>query len=175
MLTFLRLSLFLAAFSALVSSATVSSLTVPTVYNNCSGKDPNPLPTTLESAATYGPQVRVNPLKVGKNGTGWEEWLYAAHDLLPDGSELIYGYKWVLGDPTSANITHYAFIAWAYFPNGTYYREIIHGDTWEYEEKADGGFSFSLEGNSLTYDAANAFWNVSMNANGYIINSWTEK
>jgi hypothetical protein len=144
------------------------------VYKNCSGNDPVPLPHSPESTPFFKPQIQVSRQEINNNGTGWEEWLSINHNLLADGSELIYGYKWALGDPTSANVSHTTFIAWAYLPNGTFYREIVH-DVFRYEESEDGGFTCSIGNNSLTWDPVQAVWNASINAEGWIIESSTVK
>jgi hypothetical protein len=65
-------------------------------------------------------------------------------------------------------------VAWAHFPNGTFYRQIVHG-VFEYEEHADGGFAFSIANNSLTWDPVRRLWNTSVNAGGWVIESSTEK
>lgn len=174
MLTLFRLCLLLAAFSTLVSSKCVSSLNQPIVYKNCSGDDPVPLLHSPASTPFFKPQIRVNPLEINKNGTGWEEWLFIAHGILPGGEQFIYGHRWALGDPTSANVSHTTFIAWAYFPNGTFYREIVH-DAFEYEEREDGGFTCSIADNSLTWDPVRGLWKVSVDANGWIIESSIER
>lgn len=174
MLSLLRLGFVLVAFSALVSSTNAHSPTVPTVYNNCSGNRPVPLPNSVASTPFFKPQIRINPLEINKNGTGWEEWLYLSHNRLPDGSELIFSYKWGLGDPTSANVSHTTFVAWAYFPNGTFYRQIVH-DAFTYEEYADGGFTYSIADNHLTWDPVKAVWHTSINTGGWIIDTVTTK
>ena len=167
MLTLVRLCLLLAAFTTLVSSAH------PSVYNNCSGSDSIPLSHSADSAPFFKPQIRINPLKINNNGSGWEEWMFTGHNYLPDGSELVYSYKWALGEPTSANVSHTTFIALAYFPNGTFYREIVH-DVFEYEEYEDGGFTYSIGNNRLTWDPEHRLWETSVNANGFIIEATTE-
>ena len=169
MSSLLRLCLLLAAFSTLVSSETAHSLTVPAVYNNCSGDYPLPLPN---DQASFKPQIRVNPLKIGKNGTGWEEWVMLSHNRLSDGTELIYSYKWALGEPASANVSNHAFTAWAHFPNGTFYHQEVRG-IFEYEEHPDGGFTYSIANNHLTWDPAHGYWNTSVNAEGWIIETHT--
>lgn len=174
MFTLLRLSLLLAAFSTLVSSECIPSHNQRAVYKNCSGDDPVPLPHSSDSTSFFKPQIRVNPLEINKNGTGWEEWLSINHNYLPDGSQLTYGYKWALGDPTSANVSHTTFIVWAYFPNGTFYREIVH-DVFLYEELEGGGFTCSIANNHLTWDPVRALWITSINAAGWIIESTTTK
>jgi len=169
MLALTRVRVLLAAFFA---SASASSLHSPAVYNNCTGNGPSP-PTSADSTPFYAPQIRVNPLEVMNNGTGWEEWLVWAHTPLPDGTELLYSYKFVLGDPTSANISHYAFIGSAYFPNGTEYREIVH-EEFKYAKYDNGGFKLSVGESSLTWDPEHEYWNASINANGLIIETYTE-
>jgi len=51
------------------------------------------LSPTTSLPSSFKPQIRVDPLDIGKNGTGREEWAVMSHNLLPDGSELIYGCK----------------------------------------------------------------------------------
>jgi hypothetical protein len=174
MLTFVRLCIFLAAFSASVLAKTDSSLTNPTVYNNCSGTLANPPPNNTESTPYFKPQIRINPLDIKKNGTGWEEWLHISHNRLPDGTELVYGYKFALGDPTSGNVSHHTIIAWAYFPNGTFYRQIGH-DQFTYDEQPDGGFKYSMGASSLSWSPVQGVWNTSINLGGYIIQTVTMK
>jgi len=174
MLTLVRLCLLLAAFSTLILSEPAPSLNVSTVYNNCSGDYPLTLPSGAASTPFFKPQIRVNPLEINNNGTGWEEWVFLSHNPLADGSELIYSYKWALGDPTSANVSHHTFIAWAHFPNGTFYRQIVH-DVFKYEKHADGGFAYSIANNHLTWDPVHGFWNTSINAGGWIIETHTNK
>ena len=171
MSTLLRLSLLLAASSTLVSPTFTPSPTVPAVYNNCSGNYPLPLPN---DEASFKPQIHSNPFDIGKNGPGWEEWAVISHNRLSDGSELIYGYKWSLGDPTSANVSEHAFSAWAHFPNGTFYRQVVR-DVFKYEERQDGGFTYSIANNHLAWDAVNQLWNASVNAGGWTIETRTEK
>ena len=167
MLTHLPHCLLLAALSILISSRSVPLLTQPTVYLNCSGNDLVPLPHSRASTPFFKPQTLNNP-------AGWEEWLFIQHDRLPDGSELIYGYKWALGSPTSADLSHTTFILWACFLNGTLYREIVRG-VFEYEEFQDGGFAFSIANNRLTWDPANGLWKTSVDVKGWIIELSTEK
>lgn len=174
MLTLVRLCLLLGAFSALVSAQTESSLTKSVVYNNCSGNLAHPPPNNVESTPFYKPQIRINPLDINKNGTAWEEWLFIAHNRLEDGSELMYGYKFALGDPTSANVSHQTLIAWAYFPNGTFYRQIGHGQ-FTYDEYSDGSFTYSIGDSHLTWDYTRGLWNTSISIEGYVINSVTAK
>ena len=176
MLTIVRLCLFLAAFSGLVSAdpEPSSNPTGPTVYNNCSGHLSAGPPDNIASTPFYKPQIRINPLDISKNGTAWEEWMYSGHNRLPDGSELMFGYKFALGDPTSANVSHQTIIAWAYFANGTFYREIGHGN-FEWEEYADGSFKYTLANNSLSWDAAKGAWSTSISLNGYIFQAVTVK
>ena len=57
----------------------------------------------------------------------------------------------VVGDPTSANVSHHTFIPWGYSPNGTFYRQIVHGE-FTYEGRVDGGFAYSIADNYLTWD-----------------------
>ena len=125
----------------------------------------------MASTPFFKPQIRINPLEIDKNGTGWEEWLLLGQAFF-DGSELVYSCKWGLGDPTSANISHQTFTAWVYFPNGTFYHQVVH-DVFEYEEHPDGGFTYSIAGNSLTWDPVNGFWNTSVNTDGFIIETYT--
>src|ERR1700753_511745 len=136
MLTLFHLCLLLTVFSTLVSAEPSPSFTGQTVYNNCSGEDLTPLPNSVASTSFFKPQVRVNSWDVNKHGIGWEEWNLLGHNLLPDGSIFTFSYKWARGDPTSANISHDAFIALAYFPNGTFYRQIVH-DPFRYKENED--------------------------------------
>ncbi|KAF9645408.1 hypothetical protein BDM02DRAFT_3204810 [Thelephora ganbajun] len=168
--TLVHLCLLLIAFSTLVSSERLPSLIEPAVYNNCSGDYPLPLPSGAASTPFFKPQIRVNPLQINNNGTGWEEWLFLAHNRLADGSELVYSYKWALGDPTSANVSRHAFVAWAYFPNGTFYHQVVH-DVFEYEERVDGSFTYSIANNHLTWDPARELWNTSISVGGWIIES----
>ena len=174
MSTLTRLYLLLAAFSTLVSARIISSLTESAVYNNCSGQPASLPPNDTASTPFFKPQVRVNPRDVGKNGTGWEEWLVLGQNLLPGGQELIYSHKWARGDPTSANISHQTFISWTLFPNGTFFRQIAHGE-FKYQESADGGFTLSIADNYLTWDPVQAHWNTSINAGGLILQTITEK
>ena len=169
--TLLCFSLLLAAPSALALSNPTPSLTDPTVYNNCSGDYTLPLPN---NGGSFKPQIRVNPLDIDKNGTGWEEWAIVSHNRLPDVSELIYGFKWSLGEPTSANVSDHAFSAWAHFPNGSFYRQVVH-DVFKYEQHADGGFTYSIANNHLTWDPVHELWNASINAGGWIVETHTEK
>ena len=173
MLTLAHLYLLLAAFSALVA-ADPKPASTPTVYNNCSGHLSTSLPDDLASTTFYKPQIRINPLDILKNGTAWEEWMYVGHNRLPDGSELLFGYKFALGDPTSANVSHQTLIAWAYFPNGTFYREIGHG-AYGWQEFPDGSFTYSLVGNYLGWDATKGVWNTSINLGGYKLETITAK
>ena len=169
MLTLLCLCLLLTTFSTLVSSKP-TSLTVPAVYNNCSGDYPLPLP---DDQAAFKPQIRVNPLEIGKNGTGWEEWAVLSHNSLPDGTVFVLSYKWALGEPTSANVSSHAFTVWAHFPNGTFYHQEVR-DIFKYEEHADGGFTYSIANNHFTWDPVYGYWNTSINAEGWIIEARTE-
>jgi hypothetical protein len=170
MSTLLRLCLLLAAFSTLVSAGCHHS---PTTFYDCSGDEPVSLPDSEASTPFFKPQVRVNPADIYKNGTGWEEWLFLAHNRLPDDSVFTYSYKWALGDPASANVSHTTFIAIAYLPNGTFYRQISRGE-FMYEEHEDGGFTYSIADNHLTWDPDRKLWITSVNANGWIIESTTE-
>lgn len=175
MLSLLRLCLLLAPLLTLASSECVSSHAHdPAVYKDCSGNDPVPLPNGLASTPFFKPQIRVNPLEIRNNGTGWEEWLFIHHGRLSDGSDLTYGYKWALGDPTSANVSHTTFIAWAYFPNGTFYREIVH-DAFGYQEREGGGFVCSIGKSRLTWDPVGGVWITSINAGGYVIETTTKR
>ena len=174
MLSLVRLCLFLAAFTGLVSAQTETSLTSPTVYNNCSGDLAQPPPNNVESTPYFKPQIRINPLDINKNGTAWEEWLFIAHNRLENGDELMYGFKFALGDPTSSNVSHQTIIAWAYFPNGTFYRQIGH-DVFTYDEYPDGSFTYSIGTNHLTWDPVHTVWNTSINLGGYIIESTSLK
>jgi len=168
-----HLSLLLAAFSALVSAGPVSSLTKATAYNNCSGDYPNQLPNDVDSTPYYKPQIHVKPEDLLKNGSGWEEWRFLASNIFPDGSELIYGYNWGLGDPTSANYSHQSFTAFAYFPNGSYIREIGHGP-FSYQDNPDGGFTISVLDSYLTWDPVNDHWNATINSSGYVVETLTK-
>lgn len=175
----LVLTLLLGVLSTLVlagsdSSSPSSSLTSPTTYNNCSGDYPHPLLDNVASLPYYKPQIRINPLEINNNGTGWEEWLFIGHNRLPDASELLYGFKFALGDPTSANVSHFVLIVWALFPNGTYYHDTSH-DIFTYEESTDGGFTYTIGGSNLGYDPVSDHWNISISLNGYVIQSITQK
>ena len=174
MLTLFHLCLLLTVFSTLVSAEPSPSFTGQTVYNNCSGEDLTPLPNSVASTSFFKPQVRVNSWDVNKHGIGWEEWNLLGHNLLPDGSIFTFSYKWARGDPTSANISHDAFIALAYFPNGTFYRQIVH-DPFRYKENEDGGFTLSIAENHLTWDPVSGLWNTSVNAGGWVTETTTEK
>ncbi|KAF9645423.1 hypothetical protein BDM02DRAFT_3262935 [Thelephora ganbajun] len=55
-----------------------------------------------------GVLIHINPPGINRTGTGWEEGFLLAHNRLADGSELMYSYKWALGDPTSANVSRHA-------------------------------------------------------------------
>ena len=167
----LHLCLLLTAFSTLVLS---NPLTAPAVYTNCSGDHPVRLPNSVASTPFFKPQVRVDPHKVNGNGTGWEEWAFILHNLLPDGSELVYSYKWGMGDPTSADVSHQTFVAWAYFPNGTFYHQVVR-DVFKYKDNQDGGFTLSIADNHLTWDPVHAYWNTSVNVEGWTIESHTQK
>jgi len=90
------LYLLLAGLSTLVSSKHTPSPTSPTVYNNCSGDYPLPLPSGATSTSHFKLQIAVNP---HKSGAGWEEWLMFVQGNLPDGSGITYGYRWGRGDP----------------------------------------------------------------------------
>ena len=169
MSTLLRFCLLLGALSTLVSSKTTPLLTPPAVYNNCSGNNPISLPTNTASTSYFKPQLRVK-----KNGIGWEEWVFLAHNRQADGSELVYSYKWALGDPTVGNVSQHAFTAWAYFPGGASYNQVVYGD-FKYEEHSDGGFTYSIGKNSLTWDPVHDIWHTSVNAGGWIIETNTEK
>lgn len=171
MLAVIRLGLLLAAAFTLVSSKPLHSTTI---YSNCSGTGYVPLPVGAAATPYFKPQLHVDPRDINKNGTGWEEWAFIHHNRLPDGSELLYSYKWSMGDPTSGNVSHQVFVGWAYFPNGTFYHEVVR-DKFLYEEYKDGGFKFSIADNHLVWDPATDRWNVSVNVNGWIINSSTEK
>lgn len=167
------LYLVLLLLSTLVSAE--PKPTEPTVYNNCSGHLSAPPADNIASTAYYKPQIRINPLDANKNGTAWEEWLFVGHNRLPDGTELMYGYKFALGDPTSANVSHTTLITWAYFPNGTFYRGIGRG-RFEWEEYGDdGGFRYSIGNNHLSWDAKKGVWNTTINVGGYIIEGITVK
>ena len=174
MLTLVRLCLLLSAFSALVSARPTSSLTEATVYNNCSGDYPHHIPDNVDSTPYYKPQIHVKPEDVTKNGSGWEEWLFIAHNPLEDGKELMYGFKWGLGDPTSANYSHTTFIGWAYFPNGTFYRQIDRG-AFVYKENPDGGFTISIAKNYLTWDPVHNYWHAEVNAGGFVVDTYSKK
>ena len=165
MSTLLRLCLLLTTFATLVSSTTTPSLVVPPVYSNCSGNNPTPLPN---DTASFKPQIPVNG-----SSTGWEEWVFLSHNILADGSMLVYSYKWAVGDPTSANTSQSAFSAWAYFPNGTFYHQVVR-DAFKYEEHADGGFTYSIANSKLTWDPKDELWRTSVNAEGWIIESVTK-
>jgi len=154
----------LAVFSALVSSQTVPALTPPSVYNNCSGDSPYHLPSGAASTPYFKPQI---PTDRDENGAGWEEWVMFIQGTLEDGSDATHSYKWSRGDPTSANLSHSAFSAWAYFPNGTLHYQAVQG-AFKYGENADGGFTCSIANNHLTWDPAHGFWNASINAEGLI-------
>ena len=169
MLALANLCLLLAAFSASVSAGPVTSPKQDTVYNNCSGDYPHPLPNDVESTPYFGPQVHIKPEDLLKNGSGWEEWLIAAHDFQEDGTEVIYGCKWVLGDPTSANYSHLAWIGWTYFPNGTYYRDIDHANNFVYSEESDGGFTFSIANNSLSWSPSKSKWHATFTSGGFLV------
>ena len=176
MLGLTRVCVLLTAFFTLASSKTTkstTSLTSPAVYNNCTGNGSSP-PGSLDSTPFFKPQIRINPTEILKNGTGWEEWAFVSHNRLLDGSELIYSYKFALGDPTSANVSHHTFIGWAYFPNGTFYRQIVH-DEFKYDELENGGFTYSIGDNHLTWDPVYGYWNTSINAGGWIIETHTEE
>ncbi|KAF9646906.1 hypothetical protein BDM02DRAFT_3188442 [Thelephora ganbajun] len=108
------------------------------MYNNCSGNLP-----------FFEPQIHINPPGINKDGTGREEGFSLMHNRLADGLELTYSYKWALGDQTSANVLHHAFVARTYFPNGTLYRQVVH-DVFRYDEHADGDFTYSVANNHLT-------------------------
>jgi hypothetical protein len=60
-------------------------------------------------------------------------------------------------------VSHHTFAAWAYFPNGTFYRQIVH-DEFTYEEYEDGGFACSIADNHLSWDPAEGIWTTSINA-----------
>jgi len=167
------LCLLLSAFTALVSAKPISSPGKNTVYNNCSGDYTHSVPNDV-GTGYYAAQVHVKPEDVFKNGTGWEEWLFMAHNPLPDGSEVIYGYKWVWGDPTSGNFSHKAFIGFAYFSNGTYFRQIDRG-TSDYQEHPDGGFTVSVVDNHISWDPKQAQWHISVNSGGFVVDEYIER
>ena len=167
MLALLRLCLLLTALSTSVSSKPSHFPTTPSVYSNCSGHDPVPLPHSATSSPFFRPQIH-------KNGPGWEEWAFLSHNRLADGTELIYSYKWALGDPTSADVSQHSFVGWALFPNGTFFHEVVHGGL-EYEQHADGGFKYSIGDNHLIWDAALELWNTSVNAGGWLIETHTQE
>lgn len=168
MSTLAYLCLLLAAFSTSVSSETTSSLASSTVFNNCSGDYPLPLPSGAASTPDSKPQISVN-----KTGTGWEEWLVLAQGSLTDGSNITYGYRWSLGDPASANLSDTTFSAWVYFLNGTFYNGRVH-DAFKYEENTDGGFTCSIADNHLTWDPVDGSWQVSVNAEGLVTETHIE-
>ena len=174
MLTVVRLCIFLASFSALVSAQTNSSLTEATVYNNCSGNLAQSPPGNVESTPYYKPQIRINPLDIDKNGTGWEEWLFIGHNPLPGGDEFMYGFRFNLGDQGSGNVSYQTFEAWGHFPDGTAYDNSVH-DVFTYEEHSDGGFTYSIGVNQLSWDPVQAVWNVSIDLDGYVIQQTTVK
>jgi len=174
MSTILRLCLLLTAFSTLVASKPTHSPNTPTVYNNCSGHGYVSLPDSAASTPFFQPQIRANPDGNHKKCIGWEEWVFLAHNRLADGTELIYSYEWVFGDPASANDTGHTFVAWALFPNGTLYNQIAQGE-FKYEERADGGFTYSIGKNHLIWDPVHELWNTSVNAGGWIIETHTRK
>ena len=125
MLVFLHLCLLLTALSTFISSETTCSPTAPSVYSNRSGNNPVPLLTGAESTP-FKPQIRINRLEINNNGTGWEEWLFIGQIRLTDGSEIVYDCKWALGYPTSADVSHQVFSGWTYFPNGSFYHQVVH-------------------------------------------------
>ena len=172
MSTLLRLGLLLAALFSVVSSSPTYSLAGHGVYSNCSGSHPVPLPDDVDASASYRPQIHYDQKDTLKNGTGWEEWLFLAHNLLPDGSELIYSYKWGMGDPTSANVSHQTFVIWAYFANGTFLHEVVR-DEFKYVEGQDGIFTISVADNHLTWDPTSASWNTSVNIAGWTVETAT--
>ena len=90
--------------------------------------------------------IRIDPLERDNNGTGWGEWLSVAHDHFADGSEPIYSYKRGLEDPPSANVSPHTFVTREYPWNEMFYRQIVCG------EYADGGFTYSIADNHLTWD-----------------------
>jgi len=172
MLTLHYSSLLLAASSVVASSKPTHLPTTPAVYNNCSGDYHPTLPNGAASTPFFKPQIRINPLEINKNGTGWEEWFLLGHTRIADGSEIVYSCKWALGDPTSANVSDDEFVVWAYFPNGTFYRQAVR-DVFEYELHANGGFTYSVANNRFTWDPTYGFWNTSVNIEGWIIETHT--
>ena len=114
--------------------------------------------------------------QIHKDGPGWEEWVFLAKNRPPDGTELIYSYRWALGDPTSADTSQHSFVAWALFPipNGTFYHQVVN-DGLEYEQRADGGFTYSVGDNHPIWDPVHGFWNTSVNTAGLIIEVHTGK
>ena len=167
MLTLPHLCLLLTALFTSVSSKPSHFPTTPSVYSNCSGNDPVPLPHSAGSSSFFQPQIH-------KGGPGWEEWAFLSHNRLADGTELIYSYKWALGDPTSTDASQHTFVAWALFPNGTFYHEAVSGGL-EYEQRPDGGFTYSVGNNHLIWDPAHGLWNTSVNAAGLIIDVRTQR
>jgi len=149
------------------SASPTPSLASSTVYNNCSGDYPVPLPTGTAATHYFKPHVPTNSLQANKNATGWEEWLALAYTLLEDGSSLMYIYKWNLGNPATANLSDSSFSISTHFPNGTSYHGVVN-DTFKYEENADGGFTCSIGNNHLTWDPMHEYWNASVNAEGLI-------
>jgi len=170
MLTLVYLSLLLAGFSALVSSKYTPSPTTLTVYNNCSGDYPLPLPSGAASTSHFKPQISVN---TNEGDTGWKEWLVFAHSNLTSGLDITYGYRWSVGDPASADLSNTTFSAWAYFPNRTFYNRRVY-DAFEYEEAEGGGFTCSIANNSFTWDPVQGSWRISVNVEGLIIETHVE-
>jgi len=93
--------------------------------------------------------MRINPLRINKNGIGLGEWLFFSHSRLKDGTKFIYGYERVLGDPTFANVS-------------------------DPGKHADGGPMYSIRNDCLAWELVHGLWKTSVNANGVIIETHTE-
>ena len=159
----LQLCLLLTAFSTLVSSGPTPPSAGPAGCDNCSGGKHVHIPN---DPASYRPQIGNSP--------GWEEWTLVSQDSLPDGSPITYNFKWSVGDPTLVTASQQVFTAWTYFPNGTLYAQFAL-DTLKYVENPDGGFTYSIDDNHLTWDAVNELWSTSINAGGWVVEADTKK
>ena len=147
----------------------------PGVHSNYLGDEPIPLPSSAISGPVFQPQIRVDPVAIRNSGTGWEECVILAHSLLPDGSGPIYGYKWAFGGPTSADVLHNTFVALTHFPNGTFYRGIVH-DGLGYVRNVRMEASRIRLGMIILFGIPRTgFWNTSVNAGAWIVETHTEK
>jgi len=66
------------------------------------------------------------------------------------------------------------FVGWAYFPNGTFCRNVVR-DTFTYNESGNRSFKYPVADNHLIWDPVNQLWNASVNANGRVIEAHVQK